>query len=293
MIPFCDPQFLNDLLPYSRSLDSSSSASKWNEGCAFYPTNSPDRISCEQGKALFWKQDWNSQTGCVTCHSPPFFQNTTQKTIQKTPSLLDVGRVSGPFFWNGRAHSLESQPFWPILNSQEMALTRSEIEKNGGIEKMAKSLSLYVNTLRSSPSLFDQMVQKGSCHKVTPILWESVVLALGKLKCQKCHEGPEFRGTRPLASRFVSLPKEAFSRAEVIYVSDTDLHQEAHSGEVQLNTVAPSLRHVSFSKGPFGRFQQFATLKSFLKQHPAPNVLLPEDQVEGLIPFLEIFLAPN
>jgi cytochrome c peroxidase len=91
------------------------------------------------GRAIFFDAGFSTVPGgvsCATCHAPEMaFTDglATSEVIpgmpvpRNSPTLYDVARNEGFFFWDGRADSLWSQPLFAFENAIEMRFTRLEI----------------------------------------------------------------------------------------------------------------------------------------------------------------------
>ena len=176
------------------------------------------------GRRLFFDLSLSSDrtVSCASCHRPEHaFADTValsrgaggNRPTRNTPSLLNAG-YAGPFFWDGRADTLEEQVVQPIANPREMGLPLSEAverlrtdsnyrrafrvafgEDRVNANRLAKALASYVRSLRSGDSPADRFAA-GDVDAVSPPAREGYVLFVGKAGCAACHGGPLFTDER-------------------------------------------------------------------------------------------------
>jgi cytochrome c peroxidase len=237
----------------------------------------PDLQLAAKGKALFFNRDLSvdGKLSCADCHNPkkgfrdarsqPMARNQVLP-LPRTPSLLDVGRRTGPFFWNGRAPNLTAQIFWPLYARTELGATPSHLEKFEGSTEVVNALSAYMTSLGTSTSPWDAYVS-GQTNALSPLEIEGAQTFFRSDVCSRCHTGPEL-GTQILQNySYSNLPKSVFTKYEVSYAGDADLSKFSGRSKLILWTLVPSVRNLTFRSGPYGRFGQFKTLESYLKDH--------------------------
>jgi cytochrome c peroxidase len=97
-----------------------------------------DERAAGLGRAIFFDAGFARVPGvrCATCHVPA---KTWQDGVavpevvpgapgpRNTPTLLDAARLETPFFWDGRADSLWSQPLFAFENPIEMGSSRLHV----------------------------------------------------------------------------------------------------------------------------------------------------------------------
>lgn len=252
--------------------------------CDALPSEEQDL--CRTGEKLFSDVTLSAdkQVSCASCHHLNGDISDKQKRrlndglarprlrgreldLPRTPSLLDVARTSGPFFWNGRAFILSSQPFWPLYGEHELRATPKSLEAFGGAQHVATALAVYMKTFESDISPFDRWIA-GDCSALTSTEAQGAKLVLVDKGCASCHQGTEFRGNKRSAIRYQNLPMYARAKGEVSYSADAELAQFSGDGTTAvLQTVSPSLRNLKLKSPPYGRFGQHPNLKLFLKQH--------------------------
>lgn len=266
-----------------------------------------EQENCKEGEKLFFDKriSFDGKVSCASCHELSRHSKHIlsdgkarpmprgyEAPLPRTPSLLDVGRSNGPFFWNGRAHSLEAQAFWPLYGKHELGASPRHLEKFGGAQKIAVSLASYVKTLQSGDAPFDNWL-RGDCDALSESEARGAKLVLMEKSCTQCHQGSELRGSSPETLHYSSLPSSFFLAQEPSYSADAELAQvpgARHSPK--LKTVAPSLRNLDAKGGPFGRFGQHYTLSKFLKVHgtqpvdPALRYLLSRTEELDVVNFL-------
>ena len=88
------------------------------------------------GFAIFFDARFssNQQVRCATCHLPEsHFDDAKTVSVglstvtRNSPTVLNAAKMTGFFFWDGRADSLWSQPLFAFENPKEMNFTRLEI----------------------------------------------------------------------------------------------------------------------------------------------------------------------
>lgn len=249
-----------------------------------------ERQECHRGQALFQEVGLSrdGQVSCATCHRLP---NVDVSAMQKlpvlsdglsrprvrehslkgprTPSLLDVGRVSGPYFWNGRARSLNDQPYWPLFADEELGATPDTLLKWGGAQSVALALATYMKmAFQSTRAPFDEWVE-GKCDALNAREARGALLVLREKNCTHCHSGSELRGTQTHPLMYDSLPSFAYTTTESTYSADAALSVFAASHQKfrVLKSVPPSLRNLVWRGPPYGRFGLTRDLSLFLAKH--------------------------
>ena len=241
---------------------------------------------CRLGEALFVDKTLSadSSVSCSSCHDPsrdfrdgrarPLLRGRHLKT-PRTPSLLDVGRTEGPFFWNGRAPTLEGQIFWPLYSPDELGATRATLAPHGGASSVSRALTVYLETLRSPSAPFDAYAS-GVCDALSASEVAGMRLVLSDKNCTACHQGPELRGARVHALRYERLPHYAFLGSESSYSADFELAAasgQPHGRGATLGSLPQTLRNLPRRGSPWGRYGSHRNLATFLQMH----VNQPED----------------
>jgi Di-haem cytochrome c peroxidase len=119
---------------------------------------------CLFGQSLFFNAEMSStkNVSFASCHAPDaqFSDHRPRPLVRqvianpnKTPRLLNLN--IGPFFYNGRAITLQNQSFWPLFNKREIDTNPKALEKLGGAEFVANALSEFVKSIRSEEAKWD------------------------------------------------------------------------------------------------------------------------------------------
>jgi cytochrome c peroxidase len=244
--------------------------------------NPAQKDLCEKGKMLFSEKrlSFDGKVSCESCHathtSPlkglltdsrprPFLRNRLLSG-PRTPSLLDVSRTPGPFFWNVRARTLESQVFWPLYHPDELGAREITLQSFGGAQHIAQSLASFMRTFQSGRAPFDAWLA-GDCNALKPQEIQGARLVLLEKGCTHCHEGTELRGSKTFPLRYTHLPAYAFSNKEASYSADAELSAPPTHGISTLGSVPPTLRNLGARGGVFGRFGSHTQLREYLVSH--------------------------
>lgn len=183
------------------------------------PTASPRSELVALGERLFFDPRLSSDNtlSCASCHDPArAFSDgrRTPKGVSKralrrnAPALWNLeGRA--PYFWDGRAATLEEQALLPLTSPDEMAadLSRLPAELSSDAEyrerfarafpgegvsasTIARALAAYERTLISRSSPYDRYLA-GERSALTEQQIQGLVLFNGKAECMTCHNGPD------------------------------------------------------------------------------------------------------
>ncbi len=280
-------------------------------GCSALPM--PEQLLCREGARLFVDRTLSSDgaVSCASCHPiagsgtaltniPVLSDGLTRPQSRglalkspRTPSLLDVGRSSGPFFWNGRARHLEDQAYWPLYSRWEMDSSPERLQAHGGSRFVARALAAFVGSLQSGPAPFDEWL-RGNCSAMNQQEQEGAFLVLEEKPCTVCHQGSELRGSTVVRLRYFGVPKDLLQDDEAGYASDAELSILWPSKQARvLHSVPQSLRNLSLRNQVFGRFGQGADLRAFLQDHgrqpqdPMLRYQLNQRQLQSILAFLE------
>jgi len=128
---------------------------------------------------------------------------------RSSPTILNLA-WGGPFFWDGRADSLEEQAIGPIQASKEMNLSHdAAVEKinavpgyralfaqvfDGGavtIDHIGKAIAAYERTVVSADAPFDRWIA-GEESAIGEDAKRGFVLFNTKARCAVCHSGWRF-----------------------------------------------------------------------------------------------------
>lgn len=179
----------------------------------FNPTI-PIKTKAQLGRKLFSDPilSKDNTISCATCHIPAFgFADTLSISLgvggthgtRNAPGVMNL-RGHEPFFWDGRAATLEAQAIMPIENPVEMNLPIKEAVKRLNENKTYRSLFLAIfkqtpnarnlghalaafqNTLETDESDFDLDQMSESAERGRQLFVSD------KTKCFDCHNGTDF-----------------------------------------------------------------------------------------------------
>lgn len=258
------------------------------------PMGTPAIVACEQllptaaahcraGKALFSSHalSFDGRVSCSTCHLPSLgFRDGLARPqsrgiplrAPRTPSLVDVARTAGPFFWNGRAVSLQGQIFWPLYAPQELGASERLLSHWGGAHAVTVQIESYLKTLSTGLAPFDRYVA-GDCSALAPAEVRGLQIVLQKKNCTQCHKGIELRGDTQKSLDYPNVPSFAFLDGESSYSADAQLAEGKTFSRVEktkvvtLGSIPQTLRNLNLRGPPWGRYGAESNLKSFLLAH--------------------------
>lgn len=172
------------------------------------------------GKKLFFdpRLSGAKNMNCASCHNPSFGFETpvalavgaaNEKLGRHAPTTLNMAWVK-PFFWDGRAKTLEDQAEGPLTAEVEMNGKFAEIVPElkeiseyqkwfehlfpgKGITKetILTAIATYERTIVSNWSPFDRWVE-GNETAISESAKKGFVLFNGKANCVACHTGWNF-----------------------------------------------------------------------------------------------------
>lgn len=178
----------------------------------------PQRVAL--GKALFFdpRLSGSGAIACSTCHNPSFSWQDGQalgvghngtRLGRRTPTILNLAWAE-PFFWDGRAPTLEAQAKGPMASSAEMNMPHdgvvAAVQRLPGyrdafataypgeplnIDTVAKAIAAYERTIVSSEAPFDRWVA-GDAAAMSPPAVRGFSLFVGKANCASCHSSWRF-----------------------------------------------------------------------------------------------------
>ena len=169
------------------------------------------------GQMLFFdpRLSGSGVISCATCHNPALgWSDGLPKGLghmggrlgRRTPTMLNV--ASGePYFWDGRAATLEDQAKGPLTSAKEMnmpadaaisriesipgyvaAFSRAFPGRNISLDTFAAAVASYERTVISSSAPFDKWVE-GDEQAVSAAAKRGFVLFNDKANCAVCHSG--------------------------------------------------------------------------------------------------------
>ena len=178
-------------------------------------TNPTTAAKVNLGRNLFFdpRLSGSGAISCATCHNPGLgWGDGLAKGVghmgtqlgRHTPTIINVA-FGEPYFWDGRAPTLEEQAKGPLTSPKEMSMSvdialpmlRSipgyvdafALAFPGqpiSLETVASALASFERTVVSSDAPFDRWV-KGDDHAISPEAVRGFVLFNGKANCAVCH----------------------------------------------------------------------------------------------------------
>ncbi len=186
--------------------------------------SAPDAVAVSEdarvalGRKLFFdtRLSGDGSLSCASCHEPrKRFSDGRAVAVgrgqarlkRNTPALLNL-EARGPYFWDGRAATLEAQALLPLTNPQEMARDLSSLERElaadpgyaarfqeafGSVgvtrDTLASALAAFERTLVSTGSRYDRYLE-GDRSALTAEEVRGLGVFTGKGECTTCHGGP-------------------------------------------------------------------------------------------------------
>jgi len=288
-----------------------------------YPEVTDIRLLAELGKLLFFDPvlSGNHQRACASCHQPSkAFTDGLSKSLafgnmnpltRNAPTLLNV-IYQKAFFYDGRAHELESQIMDVVHNQNEMQsdlpMIAGRLRQSSEYRKLfkqafkgssdstitthaiLKAISEYEKTLLSMNSRFDQYLH-GAKQALTAREVNGYNLFAGKALCGSCHFFPLFNGTVPPFYReseyeVLGTPADASNLAP-----DTDpgRYSVTHIPEQKAAFKTPTVRNIALT-GPYMHNGIYNTLEEVIEfyhkgggagfNYEVPNQTLPFDSLQ-------------
>jgi cytochrome c peroxidase len=175
----------------------------------------PEKVAL--GQMLFFdpRISGSGAISCATCHNPALGWSDAMPTglghmggrlKRHTPTILNVA-YGEPYFWDGRAATLEEQAKGPLTSAAEMNMPAdvavSRIQsipgyvtafsyafpgKSVSIDTIAAALASYERTVVSASAPFDKWVA-GDGSAISQAAKRGFELFNGKANCAVCHAG--------------------------------------------------------------------------------------------------------
>jgi cytochrome c peroxidase len=175
----------------------------------------PEKVAL--GQALFFdpRLSGSGAIACATCHNPGLawgdglakgLGHMGTRLDRHTPTILNVA-FGEPYFWDGRAGTLEEQAKGPMESGKEMNLQASDaVRRVRGIpgyaaafervfpaqpismDTIAAAIATFERTVISRDAPFDRWVN-GETRAISPAAVRGFVLFNGKANCAVCHQG--------------------------------------------------------------------------------------------------------
>ncbi len=185
------------------------------------PENNPittERVAL--GRMLFFdpRLSGSGMISCGSCHNPALgWADGLQRGIghmgselaRHTPTILDVA-YGEPYFWDGRADTLETQAKGPLTSTKEMnmsiaqtlpllrsipgyveAFARAYPGRPIDLDMIAAAIATFERTVNSTQAPFDRWVG-GDDKAISSAAVRGFALFNGKAKCAACHVGWRF-----------------------------------------------------------------------------------------------------
>lgn len=275
-----------------------------------FPDYAPyNREIAALGKMLFFdtRLSGAQNMSCVSCHNPSFGWEApvalsigamNQPLDRHAPTLLNLAWVS-PYFWDGRAATLEEQAIGPITDKREMGASfdmivdrLSQVEgyrthftrlfPREGISQntILRSIATYERTIVSGISRFDLWIE-GDETAISEAAKRGFAFFTGEAQCSTCHSGWNFSDNQ---------------------LHDTGLPERAVDTGVAFKT--PGLRSIGL-RAPYMHDGSLSTLTEVIRHYAAggdPSVSrvsdirpfdLTDSQVHDLIAFLNTLTEEN
>lgn len=248
---------------------------------------------------------------CASCHNPSFGWETpvdgavgamNTRLNRHAPTVLNQAWVN-PYFWDGRATTLEEQAVGPITAEVEMNATFEEVvARLGQVEgykswferlfpgegisqnTITQAIATYERTVVSGWAPFDRWIE-GNSTAISESAQRGFELFIGDAKCVACHTGWNFTDN---LFHDIGLPTSDIGRAEF----------EPNDVSARHAFKTPGLRNISL-RAPFMHNGSLARMEEVLVhystgglQRPSLSPLmvdfaLTEQNITDLIAFLD------
>lgn len=200
---------------------------------------------------------------CASCHNPSFGWETpvdgavgamNTRLGRHAPTILNQAWVH-PYFWDGRADTLEEQAAGPITAEVEMNATFDEVilrldqveEYRRWFERLfpgegisentiTLSIATYERTVVSGWAPFDRWIE-GDSDAISEAAKRGFELFIGEAECVACHTGWNFTDNQ---FHDIGLPTDDIGRAEF----------DPYDVEARFAFKTPGLRNISL-RAPF------------------------------------------
>ncbi|MFM2289460.1 MAG: Cytochrome peroxidase precursor [Pseudomonadota bacterium] len=241
--------------------------------------STPERVAL--GEALFFdpRLSGSGAISCASCHNPGLgWQDGMAKGLghmggrlhRHTPTILNVA-YGEPFFWDGRADTLEAQAKGPLAAPAEMnmppaavvdtvagiagyrdAFARAYPGKPISMDAIAWAIAAFERTVVSGSAPFDAWVA-GNGDALSPAARRGFALFTGKGNCAVCHQGWRFSDD---GFHDIGLPDEDRGRAAI----SAGIPQLEHAFKT------PTLRNIR-ERAPYMHDGSVATLEAVVDHY--------------------------
>lgn len=248
---------------------------------------------------------------CASCHNPSFGWETpvdgavgamNTRLGRHAPTTLNQAWVH-PYFWDGRAETLEEQAAGPITAEVEMNATFEEVIArleqvdeyrtwfsrlfpDNGISEATITLAIatYERTIVSGWSPFDRWVE-GDNTAISEAAKRGFELFVGDAKCAACHTGWNFTDN---LFHDIGLPTGDIGRAQL----------EPGNVLARFAFKTPGLRNISL-RAPFMHNGSLATMRDVIVHYSTGGIQRPslspsmvdfelsESDISDLVAFLD------
>lgn len=279
-----------------------------------FPADQPyDPRIATLGKMLYFdpRLSGAQNMSCASCHSPSFgWETPVDRAVgamntplrRHAPTILNQAWVA-PYFWDGRADSLEEQAEGPITADAEMNATFAQVERrlgevneyrfwfdrlfpDEGISRttITRAIATYERTVVSGWAPFDRWVD-GDETAISEAAKRGFALFVGEAQCAACHVGWNFSDN---AFHDIGLPTDDVGRAAL----DNDDPFALHAFKT------PGLRNISL-RAPFMHNGSLATLQDVVRHYatgglPRPSLSpsmvsqsISQQGIDDLVAFLD------
>lgn len=265
------------------------------------------------GKMLFFdpRISGAQNMSCASCHNPSFGWETpvdgavgamNTRLNRHAPTILNQAWVN-PYFWDGRAATLEEQAAGPITAEVEMNATFEEVIArleeiegyqnwfdrlfpNEGISQNTITLSIatYERTVVSGWAPFDRWIE-GDSSAISESAERGFELFVGKAECVTCHTGWNFTDNQ---FHDIGLPTNDIGRAAF----------DPYDVQARHAFKTPGLRNIAL-RAPFMHNGSLATIEEVIVHYSTGGIHRPslsqlmvdgaltEQDITDLIAFLE------
>jgi cytochrome c peroxidase len=241
------------------------------------------------GKKLFFdpRLSGAKNMSCASCHNPSFGYEApvdravgaaNEKVGRHAPTVLNAAWVA-PFFWDGRAPSLEAQAEGPITAAVEMNMHFDDLLRDLGQigeyetwfqklfpdtgltkDNVLTALATYERTVVTDWAPFDRWVD-GDDDAITASAKKGFELFNGKANCAACHSGWNFTDNK---FHDIGLPTDDIGRGKL----------EPDNVMAQYAFKTPGLRNLT-QRAPFGHNGSLTDLETIVRHYETGGVQRP------------------
>jgi cytochrome c peroxidase len=241
------------------------------------------------GKMLYFdpRLSGAQNMSCASCHNPSFGWETPVETAvgaaneplgRHAPTVINMAWVK-PYFWDGRAATLEEQAAGPITADVEMAAKFEDVVRRlrkvdeynywftklfpgEGLsrETILTSIATYERTIVSGWAPFDRWVE-GDEEAISASAKRGFDLFVGKMHCANCHSGWNFTDNE---FHDIGLLTDDIGRAAL----------EPDNPKAMYAFKTPGLRNTTL-RAPFGHAGQVWDLETLISHYASGGIQRP------------------